>query len=239
MFDPPLGLTAAFVALTAALVAADLYCVGRAAPAGRRRRWTVIGGLAAAVWLAGHAGLAASGALEGDRLPPPVLFYLGATVLIGVGVAASPVGRRLASLPLGLLVGLHAFRLPLEVILHGLYSAGDLPVQMTWSGYNFDIVTGASAAALGLFALRRPLPRVAAWAFNLLGSALLLTVVAIAVTSAPTPLRQFTNDPPVLLPFHPPFNWIVGVHVWTALVGHIVLFRALAAGSRPEPGSGN
>ncbi len=239
MFHPPPGLTAAFVALTTALVAADLYCVRRAAPGDRRRRWTVIGGLAAAVWLAGHAGLAASGVLEGDRLPPPVLFYLGATVLIGVAVAASPVGRRLAALPLGLLVGLHAFRLPLEMILHGLYSAGDLPVQMTWSGYNFDVVTGASAAALGLFALRRPLPRAAAWAFNLLGSALLLTVVAIAVTSAPTPLRQFTNDPPVLLPFHPPFNWIVGVHVWTALVGHIVLFRALAAGSRTEPGSGN
>lgn len=33
--------------------------------------------------------------------------------------------------------------------------------------------------------------------------------------------------PPVVLPLHVPFNWIVSVHVWTGLLGHLVIFRAL------------
>lgn len=57
-------------------------------------------------------------------------------------------------------------------------------------------------------------------------------VTAIAITSAPTPLRRFTEGPPVVLPFHVPFNWIVNVHVWTALVGHLVIGRALFARRR-------
>jgi hypothetical protein len=168
-------------------------------------------------------------------MPPPLMFYLMPTMLVGIAVAFSPLGRRLAALPLGLLVGLQAFRLPLEMILHGLHDSGNLPIQMTWSGLNFDVVTGATAALLGILALRRPLPSSLVWAWNAMGSALLLTVVGIAITSAPTPLRQFTEGPPVLLPFHVPFNWIVGVHVWTALVGHLVIFRALVTRRRAAP----
>jgi len=231
-FAPPPTLTIAFCLLTAALLAALVWLVGRAAPAGRGGAWTTRATAAAIAWLAVHAGLASSGLLEGDGLPPPVLFYFAPTMLIGVAVALSPVGRALAGLPLAWLVGLQAFRLPLEVILHGLYDAGALPVQMTWSGYNFDVATGISAAALGLIAWRRPLPTGLVRLWNMAGIALLFVVVTIAITSLPTPLRQFTNDPPVLLPFHAPFNWIVGVHVWTALVGHLVIFRALAIRKR-------
>ena len=105
---------------------------------------------------------------------------------------------------------------------------------MTWSGNNFDVVTGASAAILGLLAVRGPLPRwlVALW--NVMGIALLVTVVAIAVMSTPTVLRRFWNEPAVLLPYEAPLNWIVGVHVWTAWVGHLVVFRALLR-AEPKP----
>jgi hypothetical protein len=231
-FDPPLALTVAFTALTLVVVFIEVWLVRRAAPPDRRRRWSLIAAAVAAGWLALHGAIAASGVLEGDRMPPPILFYLAPTMLVGVAVALSPIGRRLAALPLGLLVGLQAFRLPLEMILHGLYQSGDLPVQMTWSGLNFDVVTGLTAAVLGLVALRRPLPGAIVWAWNLLGAALLIVVVAIAITSAPTPLRQFTEGPPVVLVFHVPFTWIAGVHVWTALVGHLVIFRALAGRRR-------
>ena len=74
------------------------------------------------------------------------------------------IGERSSSTAVILLSGrrsfesaVQAFRLPLEMILHGLYDSGDLPVQMTWSGLNFDVVTGATAALLGLVGLRRPL----------------------------------------------------------------------------------
>ena len=234
LFAPPASLTTAFVALTLAVAFADLWLLRRAAPAGRERAWTTRGAVGIALWMAAHAALARSGVLEGG-VPPRVLFYLPVTLITAVALGLSPVGRRLATLPLGLLVGLMAFRLPLEVILHGLFESGDLPIQMTWSGYNLDVLTGASALGLGLLASRRPLPPALVFAWNLMGSALLVIVVAIAVTSAPTPLRRFMAGPPVVLPFHAPFNWIVNVHVFTALVGHIVVFRALAARRAAPP----
>jgi hypothetical protein len=226
----PLPLTVAFTVLTLVVALAGVLLVRRAAPRGRARRWTVGAALASTAWLGLHAAIASSGLLEGDSVPPPVMLYLVPTLLTGVALAFSPVGRRLAALPIGFLVALQAFRLPLEWLLHALYEAGSLPVQMTWSGYNLDVLTGASAIGLGLLALRRPLPRSVAWGFNVVGSALLLTVMTIAVLSSPIPIRQFHEGPPVLLAYNAPFNWIVNVHVFTALVGHLVIFRALAAG---------
>lgn len=231
-FDPPTTVVVAFTALTAVVVAAWIALIRRAAPPSHARRWVIRAIALAAIWLALHTTIALSGIIEGNRMPPPGLLYVGPTMLIGIALAFSRIGARLATLPLGLLVGLQAFRLPLEAILHALYESGDLPVQMTWSGLNFDVVTGATAAVLGLVALRRELPLwlVALW--NVGGLVLLAIVMAIAITSLPTPLRQFTEGPPVVLPFVVPFNWIVSVHVWTALVGHLILFRALLARRR-------
>jgi len=234
-FDPPTTLVVAFTNLTALVVTAWVALVRRAAPTEGADRWTVRAVAFAVLWLSVHTAIAASGVLEGDRMPPPILLYLPPTMLAGVVLAFSRLGGHLATLPLGLLVGLQAFRLPLEMILHALHGSGDLPVQMTWSGLNFDVVTGITAAALGLALLRRELPLwlVAAW--NVLGLTLLAIVVSIAITSAPTPFRQFTEGPPVVLPFHVPFHWIVSVHVWTALVGHLIVARALLARRRGAP----
>ncbi|MDB5942735.1 MAG: hypothetical protein JWQ13_2301 [Ramlibacter sp.] len=73
-----------------------------------------------------------------------VLLTLGTIVL-----ALSPFGARLAAgISMAALVGYQAFRVPLEMALHALYSEGLIPVQMTYSGRNFDIVTGVLAVAL-------------------------------------------------------------------------------------------
>ncbi len=231
-FDPPMTLVVAFSTLTALVVAGWIVLVRKVAPPDERSRWTVRALLIASAWLGLHTGIVLSGVLEGNRMPPPLVFYLGPTMLLGVALASSRLAARLATLPLGLLVGLQAFRLPLELILHELHGSGDLPIQMTWNGLNFDVVTGIAATILGLVALRRELPTWLAAAFNLLGLALLVIVVGIAIASAPTPLRQFTEGPPLLLPFHVPFHWIVSVHAWTALVGHLILARALFARRR-------
>jgi len=67
-------------------------------------------------------------------LPLPFLFLVGAGFLLAVVLACSPVGRRLATLPFAALVGFHAFRFPLELVLHNWYHGGTLPVQMTYAG---------------------------------------------------------------------------------------------------------
>ncbi|MFN3201988.1 MAG: hypothetical protein ACE366_26520 [Bradymonadia bacterium] len=225
--NAPQHLTIIFVVLTLVVALADVAVLTRAAPKEKKRKWFTLGAIVTCLWLALHAGIAESGVLEGTEMPPPVMLYLMANMAIGLVVVRSALGRRLASVPLAILVGLQTFRLPLEWLLHSLYGAGALPVQMTWSGYNFDVVTGATAPIVALALWKQAAPRWVVWAWNIMGFALLLTVVTLAVLSVPLPMRQFTEGPPVVLPFHAPFNWIVNVHVWTALVGHLVIFRAL------------
>jgi hypothetical protein len=73
-----------------------------------------------------------------------------------------------------------------------------------------------------------PPKRWAIWGFNLIGSALLLNVGVIAVTSSPVALRRYLSDPPLLLAYHVPYGFIVHVCVAGALFGHLLVFRWLA-----------
>ena len=224
-FQPTLTLTALFVVLTLAVVVRAISLIRRVAPFDRKDRWTAMAAGVAVGWMAIHAGIATSGVLTLFESPPLTPFYLATALILGVAFAFSPLGTRLSQLPLIAIVGLNSFRLPLEVILHELYKHGDLPVQMTWSGLNFDVLTGISALVLVM--LRRDLPKSVFWAWNLMGIGLLVTVVSIALLSSPLPFRTFFNEPAVLLVFDTPFNWVPSVHVWTAWVSHLIIFRAL------------
>jgi hypothetical protein len=189
---------------------------------------------AALAVLAVSAALAESGTLG---RPPRGLGVMAYFVVCNAGAAAlafSGLGQRMAqSLPLYALVGFHVFRLPLELVLHQWYMEGVLPVQMTYAGHNFDIVTGLLALFMAPLMYYGKLSRRAAWLFNLVGAALLANVASIAVRSSPVPLRSYMNEPPVLLALHAPFTWILPVCVSGALFGHLITFRRLL-GSEPE-----
>ena len=80
--------------------------------------------------------------------------FFGAVLVVSAGVALSPLGARLATLPLGALVAFQAFRLPLELVLHTWAAQGTIPEAMTWSGQNWDIVSGVVALAIAPWAGR-------------------------------------------------------------------------------------
>jgi hypothetical protein len=148
--------------------------------------------------------------------------------LATVALAFSPLGTRLA-LGLGLagLIGYQAFRIPVEWFLHRAFVEGVAPVQMTWAGLNFDVLSGASALALGLAARRRRLPRSLVLFWNVAGLALLANIVTIAVLSLPLPLRRFPEPPANVLPLHLPTVWLPSFLVQAALFGHLLVFRKL------------
>jgi hypothetical protein len=228
MVQPSAWTTALFVAIVGGLVVLLVVATARA-----QRKWALGTALGAGVWLAVTGAAAASGALGRQTFPPPVMLLMLASLVVAVGTALSPLGARLAAhASIAALIGFQAFRLPLEIVLHQWWKEGVLPVQMTFAGHNFDIVTGSLALVLGLWGRRRPPPRTVALAFNVIGTGLLATVAVIAVLSTPIPLRQYLNDPPVLLAYHFPYVWIVPVCVGGALFGHVLLFRRLL-GRRP------
>lgn len=189
----------------------------------RSSRTTGLAALFLAVWLGTLSLVVTSGRLSSLPLSGLPLFF-GPIVLIWTGLGLSPVGRRLAThIPLVALVAFQGFRLPLELVLHSWSSQGTIPVTMTWTGQNWDIVSGITALVCAPFVQRH---RAAAWVANLVGFALLINVMRVALFSSPVSFGWGTQ-PPLLLAFHLPYTLIGPVCVGGALFGHLVLTRAL------------
>ena len=225
MWIPPSPLSlAAFlgiVLLVAAAIAAALLRAGV-------RSSAVAAGLA--IWLAASAVANGSGVLEHSVGPVPgVTLFLVASLGVALVFSLSPIGAAVArTTPLWALVLFQSFRLPLELVLHAWAGAGTIPPQMTWSGENLDVITGLLAPLAALAAYRgRMLGAVVA--FDVVGGALLLNVLRVALLSTPGPFFSYTDSAPLLLAFHFPTGWIVPVCVGGALAGHVVLTRALLA----------
>jgi len=198
----------------------------------------LIAGGGTLVWMSATWFAAASGILlDWDRNPPPFAVLVASIVVLSAALAFGPFGTRVATqIPLWTLVAVQAFRLPLELAMHGMYDRGIMPVQMSYSGLNFDILTGATAlpVAFALGAGRGGRLLVITW--NILGFLLLVNVVVVAILG--TPRFRFFGDAAVnTWVTHPPFVWLPAVMVLAALAGHLVIFRALASSSR-RPAAG-
>jgi len=213
---------AALVAL--AFVVAVWHVYGRSLRAG------LLALVGVSSWMSLTGGLAASGVLARfDAWPPPFAALLVSLWAVALGVGLSPVGRRLAGqLPLGALVLAQGFRLPLELVMHGAAAEGVMPEEMSYSGYNFDIVTGAAAFVVGGLALAGKAPRALVWGWNVAGWFTLLTVVTLAVAASPL-FRAFGDDPRHVNTWvaHFPFVWLPAVLVVFAAIGHLAVTRRL------------
>lgn len=219
-----------------AVLVAVLFVVGvrhavRAAgrPPAVVQRATIVAALAVAAWMALSAMLASAGVfLRFDLRPPPMLLMMVAIFGGGVALALSRVGRWLSALPLGVLVLAQGFRFPLELVMHQAAGAGVMPVQLSYSGYNFDIVTGASALVLGALLLKGRAPRALVWAWNLFGSGCLLVIAFIALAGSPI-VRLWGDQSLNVWVLHFPYVWLPAVMVMFAVAGHAVVFRRLLA----------
>lgn len=221
-------LTIGFTLLPLLLVTLLLVGAHRVLPAPTFRSFA----LAVGAWLALVALAAGTGALARfDARPPPFALLFLACMVAAVGLARSRVGAALAGLPLWVLVAFQGFRLPLELLMHEAASQGVMPPQMTWTGLNLDVLSGASALVVApLLWSGRGGPRLAL-AWNLLGSTLLAVILVVAVASTPM-VHAFGSDPAHLNTFvaHLPYTGLPTVMVVLALAGHLVIFRALARG---------
>jgi hypothetical protein len=176
----------------------------------------------ACAWMILISTIVDSGALNESPMPGiPLLFFF--MIACAVALAFSRPGKWLSALPVWALIGFQAFRLPLELILHEWAKQGTVPTTMTWTGSNFDIITGITALVFAPLSTRSVR---AAQIFNALGFMLLLNVMRVAMMSSPLPFAWGTQ-PPLQLLMHLPYAWIGSVCVTGALAGHLILFRKL------------
>jgi hypothetical protein len=190
-----------------------------------RRAVLVAGGMGA--WMGVLGGIASTGALgRFDMRPPPMMGAFLGTLVLSLAFALSSFGKRLAlGLPVSALVAFQAFRLPLELVMHQAADEDVMPSVMTYTGYNFDIVTGIAAAAVGAWCLLGRPPRAVLVAFNVLGSVLLLVVSTVAVLALPV-FAVFGLGELNLWVTRFPYVWMA-VMVGSAFVGHVLLARRL------------
>lgn len=225
MFHPAASflLIAAMTAIPVLVTASFVALIARAGGHWKRAGFTT------ALLMAVQFGLAGAGLLRQWERRPPLLFVL---VVIALGVAVWLATSRLgsdiaASASFATLIGIQAFRLPLEVTMHRAYSEGLMPVQMSYSGYNFDIVTGSSALLLSVMLATGHGGRSAIRVWNVGGLCLLANIVAIAIASLPV-FRAFGPGQVNEWVAWPPFVWLPGVLVPAALCGHLLVWRKLA-----------
>ena len=163
-------------------------------------------------------------------MPPPFAILFASILALAAWLAFGRVGTRLARhIPLWALVAVQGFRLPLELAMHQMAVRGIMPEHMSYTGWNFDIVTGVTAIVVGslVWSGRGGRPLVLAW--NVVGLGLLANIVTIAVVSTPQ-FAWFGEDRLNVWVMHPPFVWLPAVMVLFALAGHLVVFRALRPG---------
>lgn len=220
------GLAAAILAgATLLLYRASITCGDRPAEARTHQRRFLSRALA---WVAAVSLASFSGALN-PAIRPPVVFVvmLAAVLTLGIAVARFETGRRLAhGLPLAWLVGFQAFRLPLELAMHRAHTEGLMPIQMSYSGQNFDIVTGGTALLLAAVMAVREVPRWVVQAWNVLGLVLLANILGVAMLSTPV-FAYFGPDRLNVFVMRMPYTLLPAVMVLAAWAGHLIVFRAL------------
>ena len=214
---------AAIALIVAAVMAWILVARGGTSPA------VAIGGIGLA--MAVEWSLATSGVLARWSLrPPPFMVMMAALFALTLATALRGPGSRIAaSASFALLIGTQAFRLPLELVMHQAAREGVMPVQMTYTGWNFDIVTGSLAIPIALLAAAGRAPRWLIVFWNFGGLLLLINVVTIAIVSTPV-VAAFGADRLNTWIAEPPYVWLPGVLVPAALFGHVIVGKKLFHG---------
>ncbi len=191
-------------------------------------RWGALGGVVLLGWAGLTGALAASGMLLNTALrPPPFVVLLVVVLGTGLGVGFSAVGQRLvAAFPLWALVAVQGFRFPLELVMHQAAAERVMPVALTWTGYNLDIVTGVLACVLAPLVAAGKAPRALVTAWNVWGFVALAIIAVVAMATSPM-VRALGEDQVNTLVTFVPYIWLPTLLVPTALAGHILVARKL------------
>ncbi|HOZ76947.1 MAG TPA: hypothetical protein PLY34_03080 [Ferruginibacter sp.] len=181
-------------------------------------------------WLTLQAVIASTGFYTNTTfVPPGFVLAIVPPVAAVILMFSSIKGRRIIdSLPAGTLTLLHIVRVPVEITLLLLFIHKTIPVEMTFEGRNFDIVSGITAPVVyysGFVKKKFKTAHIIAWNFGCI--LLLINIVATAILSVQFPFQQFGFDQPNIAVLHAPYVWLPCFIVPAVLFSHLVVIRQM------------
>lgn len=177
------------------------------------------------LWLLVVGAVSYSGFLKDTSTVPPKMLLVLVPAIISVLFFVATLKN--VAINSNYLLAIHALRLPVEITLHQLYVEGKVPAEMTFLGWNFDILMGISAIALLLYAKfsKHGLNPVLYKVWNIIGIGFLATIVTIAVLSTPLPIQQLAFNQPNIAILEFPYTYLPAIVVPIVLIAHILGLR--------------
>lgn len=128
----------------------------------------------------------------------------------------------------------HVIRVPIELVLYGLFLNKLIPEVMTFSGRNFDIFVGLSAPVMSmLFYSNTSIQKIWMQIWNIIGLMLLINIVFHGIFSTPIPMQLFGLDQPNIALLQYPFIWLPSFLVPCVLFFHIACLLQLFEKDKP------
>lgn len=177
-------------------------------------------------WTLIISGLSLSGFIADFSTFPPRLVIVLVIPLVTIIIVtfSKTLKEILLHVPVRNIIRLQIFRVFVEILLWLLLLQNRLPVQMSFEGRNFDVISGLTAPiAAYFFATNATVLRI----WNLISLGLLINIVAIAILSLPTPLRFFMNEPANTIVAEFPYVFLPGLLVPLAYGLHFFSLRQL------------
>lgn len=180
-------------------------------------------------WFFSVSILAIEGAYSDFAFFPPRLLLLGVLPALLL-VCYFLIFRKalINAISISRLTWLHVVRIPVEIGLYLLFTAGAVPEEMTFEGRNLDILSGVTAPFIAILIARHKISKKGLITWNLICLGLLLNIVIHAMVAAPFKgLQQIAFDQPNIAVFFFPYSLLPTLIVPVVLFAHLAALRKL------------
>jgi hypothetical protein len=224
MQELPIYVSGTFLATVLATFVFLFYAINAASPDDKNFTPTIIATFIG-VWLFVIALLTYNDFFrQFDATPPRFILIVIPPILTVLILFLIPTARAFFhQMPLTVLTYIHIVRVPVEIVLWWLAINQALPMELTFEGMNYDILSGISAPFAGIFFVgMRSKAKIAAIIWNLLTLGLLIVIVFSAISATPYFYESAGYQQPNIAVFYFPYVWLPAFVVPVIFFSHMV-----------------
>ncbi|MEL6560721.1 MAG: hypothetical protein AAFQ94_21185, partial [Bacteroidota bacterium] len=136
-------------------------------------------------WLLIQYLISESGFYHDLSFPPriPLLMILPLFIFIIFFLRKNRNNQFIRSIPVYAPIAYQSFRVVIEVLFYFTFLEGILPVQVTFEGANYDVLLGASAIIMGIYASKKNTSKKVLISWNIIGIAIVAFAAFTFITS--------------------------------------------------------